>query len=232
MSNIVTIDNLTKSYGRKVVLSKLSLTIASGRIIGLLGENGVGKTTLLKIIADLIKPDKGTICINGKPLSAQTHKEVSFLLDISNLYPWMRIIHAINYYKDMFPDFNKEKALSLCKQFNLNSKEYIQQLSKGNQERVLLMLTISRKVPLYLLDEPVAGLDPRMKKSIIQIILANVPEDSTVLIATHLLRDLEEIFDEIFILNGRQLVTISADDIREQYNQSVEDYYLEVTNNA
>ena len=232
MSNIVTIENITKCYGKKVVLDKLSLTIESGRIIGLLGENGVGKTTLLKILADLCKPEKGTILISGKPLSSQTHSEVSFMLDISNLYSWMRILHAINYYNDMFPDFDKEKALSLCKQFNLNVKEYVQLLSKGNQERVLLMLTISRKVPLYLLDEPIAGVDPRMKKSIIQIILANIPEDSTVLIASHLLRDLEEIFDEILILNGHKLISISADDIREQYHQSVEDYYMEVTQNA
>jgi ABC-2 type transport system ATP-binding protein len=154
------------------------------------------------------------------------------MLELSNLYPWMRVLDAINYYKDMYPDFNREKAFSLCKQLNLNTKEYILQLSRGNQERVLLMLAISRKVPLYLLDEPVAGLDPRMKKSIIQILLANIEEESTVLIASHLLRDLEEIFDEIIILSKNKVITRKADDIRENYHQSVEDYYMEVTQNV
>jgi len=232
MNSIVTIENLTKCYGKKIVLDNLSFTIMPGRVIGLLGENGIGKTTPIKILADLCKPDQGTVRINSKPLSSETHSEVSYMPDVSNFYPWMRIIHAINYYKDMFPDFDKEKALSLCKQLQLNTKEYLRKLSKGNQERVMLMLTISRKVSLYLLDEPVAGLDPRMKKSVTQIILSNISEDSAVIIASHLLRDLEEIFDEIFILKKHNMITITADDIREHYHQSVEEYYMEVTQNA
>jgi ABC-2 type transport system ATP-binding protein len=232
MNNLITIENLTNRYGHKLVFDNLSLSIASGKVIGLLGENGVGKSTLIRIIADLCKPDKGTVMVKGKPVSLQTHSEVSFMLELSNLYPWMRVLEAINYYSDMFPDFNRDKAFALCEQLNLNTKEYIMQLSRGNQERVLLMLAISRKVPLYLLDEPVAGLDPRMKKSIIQILLANIEEESTVLIASHLLRDLEEIFDEIMILGKNKVITQNADDIRENYHQSIEDYYMEVTQNV
>jgi ABC-2 type transport system ATP-binding protein len=231
MSNVVTVQNLYKSFGKNHVLQNLSFTIESGRVIGLLGENGAGKSTLIKILADLYKADKGRVLINGKPVSSHTHDDVSFMLESSNLYYWMTVRQAIDYYSDMFNNFKKEKALALCKELNIDLKSYIANLSKGNQERVLLMLTLSREVPLYLLDEPVGGLDPGIKRSIIQIILGNIPENATVLIASHLLRDLEEIFDEIYIFHDNRLVTAIADDIREKYHSSVEEYYLEVTHN-
>ncbi|MDF2588935.1 MAG: transporter related [Anaerocolumna sp.] len=229
MSNIVTINNLSKKYGKKLILDQLSFTLDTGKVIGLLGENGAGKTTLIKILANLCKADKGSVVINGKEVSSSTHNEVSYLLDSNNLYPWMRVKHAIDYYEDMFPDFNKEKSLAICEQLQISTKEYISRLSKGNVEKVLLMLAISRRVPLYLFDEPVAGLDPKVKKSIIQIILSNIDENATVLISSHLLKDLEGIFDDILILHKHKISSISADYIRENYHKSVEDYYLEVT---
>lgn len=231
MSNIVTVQNLSKYYGRKCVLENLSFTMESGRVIGLLGENGAGKSTLIKILADLSKADEGNVLINKKPVSNLTHGDVSYMMEVPNLYYWMRIDQAINYYSDMFPDFNKEKAVSLGEQLELNLKDRIRNLSRGNQERVLLMLAISRNVSLYLLDEPVAGLDPKMKRNIIQILLGNMNEDATVLIASHLLRDLEEIFDEVYILHNSRIIRETADDIREKRHSSVEEYYLEVTRN-
>jgi ABC-2 type transport system ATP-binding protein len=231
MSDIVTIRNLTKQYGKNVILDQISCTIESGKIIGLLGENGAGKTTLIKILANLCKADKGSVQIGGKEVSSSTHNEVSYLLESNNLYDWMRVKHAMHYYEDMFSDFNKEKALAICDQLHIDTNEYISKLSKGNKEKVLLMLAISRKVPLYLFDEPVAGLDPKVKKSMIQIILNNMDENATVLISSHLLKDLEGIFDEIFILHKHKINSISADYIRENYHKSVEDYYLEVTEN-
>lgn len=232
MSNVVTVQNLYKSFGKNRVLQDLSFTIESGRVIGLLGENGVGKSTLIKILADLYKADKGTVLINGKPVSPLTHGDVSILLESSNLYYWMTVLQAIDYYSDMFINFKKEKAVALCKELNIDLKGFIANLSKGNQERVLLMLALSREVSLYLLDEPAGGLDPGIKRSIIQIILGNIPENATVLIASHLLRDLEEIFDEVYIFHDNRIVTATADDIREKYHSSVEEYYLEVTHNA
>ena len=232
MNSIVAVQNLSKNYGKKQVLKNLSFTIEPGRVIGLLGENGVGKSTLLKILADLYKAGEGQVLINNKPVSTLTHGEVSYMMEISNLYSWMKVSHAIDYYADMYPDFDKEKALLLCEQLSLNPKELLRKLSKGNQERVLLLLTISRRVPLYLLDEPIAGLDPGIKRNIIQIILKNINEDASVIIASHLLRDLEEIFDEVFILHDHQLITANADEIREKRHQSVEEFYMEVTKNA
>lgn len=232
MSKIVTVQNLSKYYGRKRVFEDLSFTMESGQVIGLLGENGAGKSTLIKILADLCRADQGNVIINGKPVSALTHCEVSYMPEASGLYYWMRIEQAIDYYSDMFPDFNKEKAVSLCRELELKPKELIKNLSKGNEERVLLMLTLSRNVPLYLLDEPGAGLDPGMKRNMVQILLGNLKEDATVVIASHLLRDLEEIFDEVYILHNNRIITAAAEDIREKRNISVEEYYLEVTGNA
>lgn len=232
MSKIVTVQNLSKYYGRKRVFEDLSFTMETGRVIGLLGENGAGKSTLIKILADLCRADQGNVIINGKPVSALTHCEVSYMPEASGLYYWMRIEQAIDYYSDMFPDFNKEKAVSLCRELELKPKELIKNLSKGNEERVLLMLTLSRNVPLYLLDEPGAGLDPGMKRNMVQILLGNLKEDATVVIASHLLRDLEEIFDEVYILHNNRIITAAAEDIREKRNISVEEYYLEVTGNA
>lgn len=154
------------------------------------------------------------------------------MMDISNIYPWMRIKDAIHYFQDMYEDFIKDKALAICQELELSPNELIRKLSRGNQEKVLLMLALSRKVPLYLLDEPLGGLDPRTKKSIKNMILSYIDEDSSVLISSHLLKDLDGIFDEILILHNHKITAILADDIRENFNQSVEDYYLEVTNHA
>lgn len=228
MNDCLKIENLSKSFGKNIIFNNLSFSISKGKVVGLLGENGIGKTTLLRIIAGLENPDSGSVLINGDTISYQTKEKISFLMEPFNLYPWMRIKDAIAYYKDFFTSFDVNKANELCNQFNLDLNLKIKILSKGNKERVCLMLNLSRKVPLYLLDEPIGGLDPKIKKDIIQTLLSNIEEDSTTVIATHLLRDLQTIFDDVMILKKDKVILFSADEIRENYNKSIEEYYLEV----
>ena len=228
MNDCLKIENLSKSFGKNILFNNLCFSISEGKVVGLLGENGIGKTTLLRIIAGLENPDSGSVLINGDTISYQTKEKISFLMEPFNLYPWMRIKDAIAYYKDFFTSFDVNKADQLCNQFNLDLNSKIKILSKGNKERVCLMLNLSRKVPLYLLDEPIGGLDPKIKKDIIQTILSNIQEDSATIIATHLLRDLQTIFDDVMILKKDKVILFSADEIRENYNKSIEEYYLEV----
>lgn len=228
MTDCLKVENLSKCFGKNNIFNNLSFTISNGKVVGLLGENGIGKTTLLRIIAGLQTPDEGTVLINGDRISYKTRDQISFLMEPFNFYPWMRIKDAISYYNDFFISFDINKAKQLSTQFNLDLDVKIKNLSKGNKERVCLMLNLSRKVPLYLLDEPVGGLDPKIKKDIIQTILSNIQENSTTIIATHLLRDLQTIFDDIIILKKDKVILFSADEIRENYNKSIEEYYLEV----
>ncbi|BCJ96025.1 ABC transporter [Anaerocolumna cellulosilytica] len=232
MKKIIEVENLYKAFGRKKVLTNISFSIEAGRIIGLLGENGVGKTTLLKVLADLYKPDKGHIWIIEEESSIKTHKYISYMIHTEQLSDWMTIQQAIYYFKDLFPDFDTKKAFLLCDIFQLSPKDKVKRLSKGNQERVMLLLTISREAYLYILDEPLEGLDIRMKKSMIEILISNIKEDASILISTHMVREMEEIFDEVMVLHNNQLIAANADDIREQKQQSIEEFYLEVTKNA
>lgn len=231
MSDFLQIQNLSKSFGKKHLFNNLSFTISKGKVIGLLGENGVGKTTLLRIIAGLQRPDNGSILIDGFEISYKEKEKISFLIEPFNLYNWMRVKDAISYYKDFFISFNIDIAHALCEQFSLDLNSKIRNLSKGNKERVCLMLNLSRKTSLYILDEPLGGLDPKIKKDIVQTLLSNIPENSTVIIATHLLRDLQSVFDEVLILKKNGITLFSTEEIREKYNKSIEDYYLEVIDN-
>ncbi|MFT8348658.1 ATP-binding cassette domain-containing protein [Clostridium saccharoperbutylacetonicum] len=232
MSNCLQVENLSKSFEKKYIFNNLSFTVSKGKVVGLIGENGVGKTTLLKIIAGLQSADNGTILIENSKLSYKEKEKISFLIDPLNLFNWMRIKDAICYYKDFFTNFDIDIAHILCKQFNLDLNFKIKNLSKGNKERVCLMLNLSRKASLYILDEPLGGLDPKIKKDIVKTLLSYIPENSTVIIATHLLRDLQSIFDEVLILKKDGITLFSADEIREKYNKSIEDYYLEVIDNV
>lgn len=227
MKYIAKVDNLYKRYGNTVVFDGISLYIEPGKIIGLLGENGAGKTTLIKLLSDICKADAGNIIICEHPVCHTTHSHVAYMLESSQLYPWMRVSDAINYFSDMFSDFDKVKAFELCRKFNLELKKKIRNLSKGNQERVMLMLTFSRNVELYCLDEPIGGLDPKMKKEVMEVIASCLTADNAILISSHLLRDLEEYFDIIYILHNRKITSVSAEMIK-QGNQRIEDFYMEV----
>jgi len=223
----VTITNVAKNYGKKHVFRDLTLTFPSNRIIGLLGENGIGKTTLLRLIADILKPSSGEIHIGGRPVSRETRPQVSFMLTPNNFYGFMRVRDAITHYRDFYPDFDLDKANRLCQDFKLDPKMSIKKLSKGNQERLCILLCLCRNVPLYLLDEPIAGLDPKFKHESIKTMLTHTGEEQTVIISSHLLRDLESIFDEIVILKQDSVVTASTEKIRAS-GKSVEEFYLEV----
>ena len=228
MTNAVTIINMTKKYSKKkVVFSDLTLHFPANRVIGLLGENGIGKTTLLRLIADILKPTSGEIRIYGEPASIKTRSLVSFMPAPENFYGFMKVRDAIALYQDFYPDFDVAKANYLCNDFTLDPKMPIKKLSKGNQERLCILLCLCRQVPLYLLDEPIAGLDPKFKHESIKAMLANTGEDQTVIISSHLLRDLESIFDEIVILKTDSVVTAGAEEIRAG-GRSVEEFYLEV----
>lgn len=233
MSTIITARNVTKRFAGKPALNQVSFSIESGRIVGLMGPNGAGKTTLMKIIMQLYRPDQGELVINGMPASYHSRESLAFMPDTNPLFNWMSIQDAIHYYKDMFADFDKNRAKELCDSLKLDKKEKVKHLSKGTIERVLIMLTFARKARLYLLDEPIGGIDPLGREKILKTILAEVNEESSVLISTHLVKDVETIVDDIlFINNGRLLLSGSADQLRETRGQSIEECYLEVFENA
>jgi len=227
MSDIITVSNLSKSYGNHVVFKDLSFSLPRSRVIGLLGENGIGKTTLLRLIAGLIIPDSGEILIDGQKVSRKTRGKTSFLSEPTYFYSFMCVKDAAQYYKDFFQGFNYEKAIELCKEFKLGLSRPIKYLSKGNQVRLCLLLSLSCDVPVYLLDELFAGLDPKIKNDLIKTILAYVGVNATIVISSHLLRDLQAVFDDIVILKRQGVVMATSEEIRSQ-GKSVEDYYMEV----
>ena len=225
MHNAVEIINLRKNFGKNEVFMNFSLTIPAGRVIGLLGENGIGKTTLLRIVADILKPSGGEIRVGGEIVSRKTRESVSFMPAPENFYGFMTVMDAINYFRDFFPDFDYPRAKGLCAEFSLEPDKKIKKLSKGNQERLCILLCLCRRVPLYILDEPIAGLDPKFKHESIKAMLANTSDGQTVIISSHLLRDLEAVFDEIIIVKKNSVVQAVCEDIRAQ-GQSVEEFYL------
>ena len=228
MSEIIRVNGLTKRYQKEVVLDRVSFGIESGRVIGLLGKNGIGKTTLLRILANLSLPDEGEVMFQGKLMDYDAIKRVSYLMEAKELYDWMTIEDSIQFYHDFFPDFDVERARKLCNEFELDPKKKIVKLSKGNQERVCFLLAICRRVALYLMDEPMGGLDPLFKSYLKRILLDHIPEGATVIMATHLLKDLELLFDQVIILHGLQVMIKDTDEIRSRLRLSIENYYMEV----
>ncbi|MFR1834300.1 MAG: ATP-binding cassette domain-containing protein [Lachnospiraceae bacterium] len=220
-------DKIYKSYLNTPVFSGLSVRFPSGRLIGLLGENGVGKTTLLKMAAGILKPDKGEIQIHGQSQKPSFTAKVSWLLSPKDFYPFFRVKDAYQYYQDFYPDFDSKKALKLIEQWNLPMEQRIGRLSRGEAERLCLFLALCRKVPIYLMDEPAAGFDIKLKRDLIRILLSELDEDATVILATHLLRDFEDIFDTLVILTKNGVCMADTDAVREK-GMSVEEYYLEV----
>lgn len=227
MHDIISVENLTKRYGQNVVFNNLSFSLPHNRVIGLLGENGIGKTTLLRLMAGVIKPDSGKVYIDDQVVSQKTKSQVSFLLAPSNLYVFMRVKDAVQYYKDFHPDFDFDTAIRLCQEFALDLSCKVQNLSKGNQERLCLLLTLSRNVPLYLFDEPIAGFDPKFKQELLKTILENISKNATVIISSHLLRDLQSIFDEILILKKGEIILTSTSNIHAK-GKTLEDFYMEI----
>ncbi len=221
---------LTKSYvAGAVALNNLNIGISRGRIVGLLGPNGSGKTTFMKLACGLLTPTSGEILIDGKAPGVETKKVVSYLPDRDFLPAWMTVDQAFDYYSDFFEDFRRYKAENMTTALGLGLKSKIKTLSKGNREKIALILTMSREAKVYLLDEPIAGVDPATRDYILNTIVSNYAENSTVIISTHLIADIESVLnDVIFIKNGKLEMYRSAEEIRETEGKSVDTLFREV----
>ena len=229
MSEILRCVGLTKNYGGLRALDNLSLSIESGRIIGLLGPNGAGKTTLIKMINGLLQPTSGTITVNGLAPCTTTKQLVSYLPDVSYLNNWMTVEQIVDMFTDFYADFRPHLAYEMISRLGIDRKLRLKTLSKGNKEKVCLILVMSRNAMLYVLDEPIAGVDPATRDYIISTIINNYNPAASVLISTHLISDIESVLDEvIFIQNGMITMHDSVDNIRSQHNMSVDEYFREV----
>lgn len=230
MSGLVEITGLTKSYnaGYRAV-NNVTLTLPKGRIIGLLGPNGSGKTTLIKMLNGLLVPDSGSIRINGREVGAESKAHVAYLPDRNYLADNQKIDSILDYFQDFYVDFSKEKALEMLKSLNIAPDRRIGSLSKGTKEKVQLILVMSRNADLYVLDEPIAGVDPAARDYILRTIIGNYNPEATVLISTHLISDIETVLDDIIFMRYGQIVLYnSVDYVREEKGKSVDAYFREV----
>ena len=201
--NLVEFKNVNKSYGKKIALDDVSFSIKKGKIVGLLGPNGSGKTTIIKLINDLLVEDNGSILIEGNKPGIDTKKKVSYLPERTYLNMNVKVIDFLKYFEDFYDDFDINKATELLKKLNIDENDKLKTMSKGTKEKVQLILVMSRKADLYVLDEPIGGVDPAGRDYILETILTNFNEDSSLLISTHLISDIENILDDvIFIKNG------------------------------
>lgn len=222
------LKNVTKSYGKKVAIQDLSLTIETGKIIGLLGPNGSGKTTLIKLLNGLLQVNSGEILIFGQAPSVASKQAISYLPDTSYLNDYMKIKDLLVLFQDFYEDFDEDRAKSLLQDLDLDLEERLKHLSKGNKEKVQLILVMSRKAKLYILDEPIGGVDPAARDYILKTIINNYSEESSVLISTHLISDVEPILDQVlFIKNGDLVLEGNTDDLRQQYQQSIDHLFRE-----
>ncbi|MBQ8028083.1 MAG: ABC transporter ATP-binding protein [Clostridia bacterium] len=228
MNNIITVSSLKKSYGSKVVLDGVDFTAPAGQIIGLLGPNGCGKTTLIKILTGLIKDHSGTVRIDNEEPGAYTKGIVAYLPEKSYLPDWMRPVDAIDYFSSFYKDFDKAKAEEMVVKFGLDSKQKLKTMSKGQQEKLNLILVMCRQARLYVLDEPLGGVDPAARSAILDLIMNNYAKDATVLLSTHLINDVEYIFDRVLMISGGKLIVDSHIDEIRQKGKSVEDVFKEV----
>lgn len=228
-NNILACRNLWKSYGKKEALKGLNLSIDRGRIVGLLGPNGSGKTTLIKLVCGLLTPTDGGIFVDKKEIGVETKKVVSYLPERTYIPEWMKVTDILDMFEDFYPDFKRERALQMLESLNINPADKIKTLSKGTKEKVQLILVMSRDADLYLLDEPIAGVDPAARDYILKTIITNYNENATVIISTHLITDIETVLDEVVMIkNGELVMHKTVDEIREENGMSVDQLFREV----
>jgi ABC-2 type transport system ATP-binding protein len=229
MNNILECRNLTKIFGTKKALDNVTLSIPRGRIVGLLGPNGSGKTTFIKLCNQLLTPTSGEILIEGKIPGVETKKIVSYLPEKNYLSDWMKVSDIIGLFKDFYDDFNAEKAYDMLKSLGIKPNDRLKSMSKGTKEKVQLILVMSREAKLYLLDEPIGGVDPAARDYILDTILRNYNENATIILSTHLISDIEKILDDVIFIKGGQIVlTKTVDEIREEIGKSVDSLFREV----
>lgn len=229
MEHLIQFKEVTKNYGGKTALNNVSVNISEGKIIGLLGTNGSGKSTMMKIAAGLVQPSAGAVTIKGTPVGLSTKAMVSFMPDRPLTESWMKVSDAINFFKDFYADFDVEKAHNMLEFMNLKLNDKISSLSKGMNERLQLTLALSRNAYVYMLDEPIGGVDPVARGKILNAIVEFYNEDSSIIISTHLVRDIERIFDEVvFIRSGEIVMHEEVENIRLQHGKSVDEMFKEV----
>lgn len=229
MNTLVNCSNVIKTYSGKYALSGISLNLERGKIIGLLGPNGSGKTTLIKLLSGILTPTSGSLQIDGKDIGIETKKIVSYLPERTYLNDWMTVEQIIHFFQDFYSDFRADKAYDMLARLNINPKDRLKTLSKGTKEKVQLILVMSRQAQLYLLDEPIGGVDPAARDYILNTIITNYNENATIIISTHLIYDIERVLDEVvFISQGRIQMAASVDDIREKQGKSVDEMFREV----
>ncbi len=229
MNELLCCCGLSKSFGNTIALNNINLTLQKGKIIGLLGPNGSGKTTLIKLINGLLTPNAGTITIEGFAPGVESKKRVAYLPDSIYLNSWMTVQQIVTYFADFYEDFRTELAYEMLERLNISPQKKLKALSKGNKEKVCLILVMSRNAHLYVLDEPIAGVDPAARDYVISTIINNYNPEATVLISTHLIADIEQILDEvIFLKNGCLALHQSVEDIRNEHQKSVDELFREV----
>lgn len=227
-NTIIKLENVVKRYGKKEALKGINLNIPKGKIVGLLGPNGSGKSTMIKLLNGLLQPDEGNIEIAGMKPSIETKKIVSYLPERTYLSEWMKMKDLLKFFSDFYEDFDLEKAEEMIEALNINIDEKIKDMSKGTKEKVQLILVMSRNADVYILDEPIGGVDPATRSFIMRTILQNFSEESTLIIATHLISEIENICDEIIFLSyGEIKLQGNVDEIREEKGKSIDALFRE-----
>lgn len=224
--SILSVKNLSKSFDDKQIVKDVSFEIEKGRLVGLLGKNGSGKTTVIKLINDLLVPDSGEITVCGEKVGVKTKAKVSYLPERTYLDSSMTVKEVFDFFETFYPDFDREKAVHLLKDLDLEEKESLSKMSKGMKEKIQLVLVMSRNAELYILDEPLGGVDPSTRDYILDTILSNLNDGASMLITTHLISDVERILDQvIFINDGKIILNKDADELRKEHDASIDEIF-------
>ncbi len=230
MPNLIECKNVTKSYGKLNALNRVDLTVPTGGgIVGLLGPNGSGKTTLIKLLTGLLQPTEGEILVDGKPIGVETKAIVSYLSDFYSLNESYTVREELDYYADFFADFDRYKAETMLRDLAIQDDLKVKTLSKGTKEKLALILTLSRSAKLYVFDEPIAGVDPAAREYVLNTILSNRSDDSTILLSTHLISEIEQYFDHvIFLRQGSVVLSGDAEEIRKEHGKTIDELFREI----
>ena len=229
MQSILETRALTKRYGTTLALNNVDISLPKGKIVGLLGPNGSGKTTLLKIVAGLLTPTSGVVLVEGQPVGEETKSMISFLPENTYLPEWMTVDDCLDYFADFYTDFDMLRAREMLSRLNVPPKKRMKQLSKGTREKMQLVLVMSRRAKLYLLDEPIGGVDPATRDYILDTIISNYDNEATILISTHLIADVEKVLDEfLFLKEGVITMHDTTDNVRESQGKSLDELFREV----